>query len=72
MGASGSTGYAMQSIRRLLRLVIAAALVAVVLASTAAGDVSRCTYGASSVGPVVIVNGHFTRDATPHTEACLH
>jgi hypothetical protein len=30
-----------------------------------------CTRGMSSVGPVVLVNGHLTGDATPDTQVCL-
>jgi hypothetical protein len=30
-----------------------------------------CTHGVSSIGPVELVNGHLTRDATPDTQACL-
>jgi hypothetical protein len=30
-----------------------------------------CTRGVSSVGPVVLVNGHLTGETTPDTQVCL-
>lgn len=56
---------------RLLRLVLVAALVAVVVVTTATADSPVCTHGVSSVGPVTLTHGRLGGDTTPHTEACL-
>jgi hypothetical protein len=58
-------------------LVLWAVLVAVAagiaVASVRADDSKpRCTHGASSIGPVTIVNGKVVGGSTvPHTQACL-
>jgi hypothetical protein len=58
-------------VTRLLRLVFAGGVVAVVLVTTATADSPVCTHGVSSVGPVTIVHGHVGGDTAPQTEACL-
>jgi hypothetical protein len=65
-----------EDIRRMDRFI---AVVLVAFAAFAAGLVVAarthanppCTHGASSIGPVTILDGHLTGDTTPHTEACL-
>jgi hypothetical protein len=57
-----------------LALLLAAVVVAVFVLTAAAGASSNCTYGVSSVGPAVLVNGQLATaqsDLTPSTEACL-
>jgi hypothetical protein len=57
-----------------LALLLAAVVVAVFVVTAAAGASSTCTYGVSSVGPAVLVNGQLATgqsDLTPHTESCL-
>jgi hypothetical protein len=56
---------------RLFRLVLVGILIAVVLATTATADSPRCTHGVSSVGPVVLKDGHLSGDTQPRTETCL-
>jgi hypothetical protein len=63
-----------RNVPRLVWLALLAALIAVVVAATAAGDRPHCTHGVSSVGPVVLVHGHLDRrrsELTPHTQTCL-
>jgi hypothetical protein len=52
---------------------IAAAACAYLLLAGALWASARpvCSHGASSVGPVVLVNGHLTGDTTPDTQVCL-
>jgi hypothetical protein len=61
---------------RLFRVALCAAvLVAVVVVTAADGASTGCSYGVSSVGPVVVVAGHLAADRsdlTPQTEACVH
>ncbi len=60
---------------RLIRFALLGALVvAIGIAVTAAAATPPCAHGASSVGPVVLVNGHLAQqrsDLTPHATACL-
>jgi hypothetical protein len=56
---------------RLLRLVLAGALIAVVVVTTAAADSPACTRGVSSIGPVTLVHGRLSDESKPYTEACL-
>jgi len=62
---------------RLLRLaLLATVLVAVCVATSAAGasPSPTCTYGVSSVGPAVLIEGQLAvdqSDLTPATAACL-
>lgn len=59
---------------RLVRLALLAVLVGIVVVTTAAAGPSACSHGASSVGPVVLINGQLANDKTnltPYTEACL-
>jgi len=63
-----------RNVPRLVWLALLSALVAVVVAATAAGDRPRCTHGVSSAGPVVLIHGHLDprrSELTPHTQACL-
>jgi hypothetical protein len=60
-----------RGLTRLLRLVLVAALIAIIVVTTATADTPVCTHGVSSVGPVTLTHGHLTGDTTPHTEACL-
>jgi hypothetical protein len=61
------------------RFVVALWVLVVVLAAgvavasvRAGGEKSRCTHGASSIGPVTLVNGKVVGGSTvPHTQACL-
>jgi hypothetical protein len=48
-------------------------LVAIGVAAAAPGKAHpRCTYGVSSIGPVIVKDGKVVGgDTTPHTEACL-
>jgi hypothetical protein len=49
-------------------------LIAAVVVATAAAGPAPCKRGVSSVGPVVLTNGHLDRqrsELTPHTENCL-
>src|SRR4029077_5664756 len=39
--------------------------------ASSASATPSCTHGASSVGPVALVNGHLTGDTTPDTQVCL-
>lgn len=56
---------------RLLRFVLAGALIAAVVVTTATADRSGCTHGVSSIGPVTLTHGRLSGDTTPRTEACL-
>lgn len=58
-------------VAKLLRFVLLAALIAVVVVSTATADSPVCTHGVSSVGPVTLTDGRLGGDTTAHTEACL-
>jgi hypothetical protein len=56
--------------------VLAVALCVLVAIGVAAAaprkERPRCTYGLSSIGPVIVENGKVVGgDTTPHTEACL-
>jgi hypothetical protein len=58
---------------RLIDLALLGAVVAVVVAVTAAAAPRACTHGTSSIGPAVLINGHLVRpqsDLTPHTATC--
>jgi hypothetical protein len=57
-------------------IVTAALLVLIVVAAftgmTGSKTQPACTHGASSIGPVMLVNGKVVGGSTvPHTEACL-
>jgi hypothetical protein len=56
---------------RLVRVVLVGALTAVVIVSAATADSPVCTHGASSAGPVTLIQGRLSGDTVPHTEACL-
>jgi hypothetical protein len=56
---------------KLLRLALLAALIAVVVVTTATADTPVCTHGVSSVGPVTLTHGQLRGDTTPRTEPCL-
>ena len=62
---------------RLFRLALLAAVLCAVCVATSAAGASpppTCTFGVSSVGPVVLINGQLAvdqSDLTPATEACL-
>jgi hypothetical protein len=56
---------------KLLRLAVLAALIAVVVVTTATADTPVCTHGVSSVGPVTLTHGQLRGDTTPRTEPCL-
>jgi hypothetical protein len=63
-----------RNLGRLLRLALLAGLIAAVVVATAAAGPAPCKRGVSSVGPVVLTNGHLDRqrsELTPHTENCL-
>ena len=60
-----------REVARLLRLVLAGALIAVVVVTAATADTPTCTHGVSSIGPVTLTHGHLSGDTKPHTEACL-
>jgi hypothetical protein len=57
---------------------VAAALIMLVCVAAVAGMTQSktqpvCTHGASSIGPVTLVDGKVVGGSTvPHTEACLH
>jgi hypothetical protein len=59
--------------RGLWSAAVAAAACAYLLLAGAlwASATPGCTRGVSSVGPVVLVNGHLTGDTTPDTQVCL-
>ena len=57
---------------RLLRLILVGAVIAVIVVSSATADGAPCTHGVSSVGPVVLRDGHLSGDTRPNSEACLH
>jgi hypothetical protein len=53
----------------LIMLVVVAAVTGMTRAKTQ----PPCTHGASSIGPVTLVDGMVVGGSTvPHTEACLH
>ena len=56
-----------------LWVLVVAAAAGIAVASVRADDTkSGCTHGASSIGPVTIVNGKVVGGSTvPHTQACL-
>lgn len=56
---------------KLLRLALLAALIAVVVVTTATADTPVCTHGVSSVGLVTLTHGQLRGDTTPRTEPCL-
>ena len=54
-------------------VLVVAAAAGIAVATVRADDAkSRCTHGASSIGPVTIANGKVVGGSTvPHTQACL-
>ena len=58
-------------VAQLLRFVLLAALLAVVVVSTATADSPVCTHGVSSVGPVTLTDDRLGGDTTAYTQACL-
>ena len=58
-------------VARIIKLALLAALIAVVVVTTATADTPVCTHGVSSVGPVTLTHGRLSGNTTPQTEACL-
>jgi hypothetical protein len=55
-----------------LWVVVVAVAAGIAVASVRASAKPACTHGASSIGPVTIVNGKVVGGSTvPHTQACL-
>ena len=53
--------------------VIMLAVVAAVTGTARSKTQTACTHGASSIGPVTLVDGRLVGGSTvAHTEACLH
>jgi hypothetical protein len=61
----------MRTTRVAFAAAIAAGTVAFVPSAVGQDVATACTHGASSVGPVTIMDGHVSGDTAPYTEACL-